>query len=142
MRRPYEEGAAGTPAAPAVEELAQARDIFAHALGAGDALGVSAAYAEDAKLLAPSTDLVTGREEIEAFWQAGIEAGIADLTLEPRLVEQRNAIAFETGIYTLRVGTGDEGIVDRGTYTLVHERQRDGRWLRAVELLNPDAKGG
>jgi len=135
-------GAAGTPAAPYEDELLQARDVFAHALGAGDALAASAAYAEDAKLLAPSTDLVEGRREIEAFWRAGIEAGIADLTLEPSVIEQRDAIAYEIGVYTLKVGTDEDGIVDRGTYALVHERQRDGRWLRAVELLNAEAKGG
>ena len=134
-------GAAGTPAAPPAG-LTQAREVFAHALRAGDAPAASAAYAEDAKLLAPSTDLVEGRNEIEAFWRAGIEAGIGELTLEPRVCEQRDAIAYEIGIYTLKVGSGDDGIVDRGKYALVHERQPDGRWLRTVELLTPDTAAG
>ena len=121
------------------DELARARDVLAHALVAGDALAASTAYAEDAKLLAPATGLVEGRGEIEAFWRAGIEAGVADLELEPKVVEHGDAIAYEIGDYSLRVGNGDETIVDLGTYALVHQRQQDGRWLRTLELLNPVA---
>jgi hypothetical protein len=32
-------------------------------------------------------------------------------------------------------------VVDRGKYLLVHERQDDGSWRRAVEMFNPDAAG-
>lgn len=138
-RKRHDGGAAGTPAAPPSDELAQARDVLAHALVAGDALAASTAYAEDAKLLAPAAGLVEGRGEIEAFWRAGIDAGLAELELEPKVVEQGDAIAYEIGDYSLRVGNGEDRIVDRGTYALVHQRQQDGRWLRTLELLNPNA---
>jgi len=136
----HEGGAAGTPAAPPSDELAQARDVFTHALVAGDALAASTAYAADAKLLAPAAGLVEGRREIEAFWRAGIEAGVAELVLEPKVVEQGDAIAYEIGDYSLRVGNSDDTIVDQGTYALVHQRQHDGRWLRTLELLDPKAR--
>jgi ketosteroid isomerase-like protein len=126
--------------APTIAELAAAREVFTHALRTGDAEGVSAAYADEAKLLAPSTELVEGRPEIEAFWRAGIESGIAEFTLEPTVVEEREGIAYEIGTYRLALGTGENRVVDEGRYALVHERAPDGSWQRTVEMFNPNTQ--
>jgi ketosteroid isomerase-like protein len=97
------------------------------------------AYAEAARLLPPSAELMEGREAIEAFWKAGLEVGISDVELETLEFHRQNGLAYEIGRYALRLQPAEDGaIVERGKYVLVHERQRDGSWRWAVEMFNPD----
>jgi ketosteroid isomerase-like protein len=119
--------------------IARTRADFVAALQGGDAATASAVYADDAQLLAPSAELFAGREAIAAFWQAGVEAGIAGIELEELTLNGSETVAWEIGRYALRLEPV-EGcpVVDRGKYLLVHERQEDGVWLRAVEMFNPD----
>jgi len=119
--------------------IARTKADFVAALQNGDAVAASAVYACDAQLLAPSAELFAGRDVIAAFWQAGVEAGIAGIELEELTLELGESVAWEIGRYALRVEPVEGGpIVDRGKYVLVHKRQRDGAWLRAVESFNPD----
>ena len=122
------------------EALAKARAAFVAALRRGDAKAASAVYAEDARLLAPSAERMEGRPAIEAFWRAGIETGVAEVELEALELERHDSIAYEIGRYALRLRPLEGStVVDRGKYVLVHARQPDGTWLRAVETFNPDA---
>jgi len=108
---------------PLDEALAENRASFVAALAGGDAKGAAAVYARNARLLAPSAELLRGSEAIEAFWRAGLESGIRAAELEAVQLEPAEG------------GT----VVDRGKYLLVHERQEDGSWRWAVEMFNPDA---
>jgi ketosteroid isomerase-like protein len=120
--------------------IADTRLRFAAALRRGDAKAASEVYAAAAKLLPPSAELVDGRDAIEEFWRAGVEAGVADVSVEPLALERSDALAYEIGRYRLLLHSEEGGtIVDRGKYVLVHERQDDGTWHRAVEMLSPDA---
>ena len=129
-------------ASAAGEAIAENRAAFVSAVCCGDATAAAAVYSDSARLLAPSAELMQGRDEIAAFWQAGIDAGISRVELEALQVEHHGAVAYEVGRYALRLES-PEGttVVDRGKYALVHERQPDGSWLRAVETFNPDASG-
>jgi ketosteroid isomerase-like protein len=120
--------------------ITEARAAFVSALVDGDAETASAVYADDARLFAPSTEPIRGRAEIEGFWRAGLEAGISDVKLEALELERADRLAYEIGRYSLclRPATG-ETVVDRGRYVLVHAREADGSWRRAVEMFNPDA---
>ena len=119
--------------------IAETRAAFVAALGGGDAAAASALYAEDARLLAPSAELIEGREAIADFWRAGLQAGVAAVELEAIEVERSDSVAYEIGRYVLRLQaeTGED-VVDRGKYMLVHEQQPDGSWLRAVEMFSAD----
>ena len=118
--------------------IAKARADFVAALQCGDVAAASAVYAEDAQLLAPSAELFEGREAIAAFWQAGLEAGIAGVELEELRLQRSEGVAWEVGEYALRLEPADgAAVVDRGKYLLVHERQDDGSWRWAVEMFNP-----
>jgi ketosteroid isomerase-like protein len=120
-------------------EIAGSRSAFASALSRGDSRGASALYTEDARLLPPAAELVQGRAAIEAFWRAGIEVGIAHADYEALELHRQNGLAYEVGRYALRLRQADGGtMVDRGDYVLVHERQADGSWRRAVEMFSPD----
>jgi ketosteroid isomerase-like protein len=114
------------------------KTVFVDALKNGDPGLASTAYAEDARALVPSTELLVGRQAIEAFWSAGVEAGISDVELHSLALERDDDVACEIGRYSLTLSTEDGLVVDRGNYMLIHKRQEDGSWLRAVEMLNPD----
>lgn len=118
----------------------EARTAFAAALERGDAEAAGAMYADRAKLLAPAAELIEGRASIEAFWQAGIDVGVSEAEYLPLEIRSRNGLAYEVGRYAFRV-RGDRGpLIDRGTYLVVHERQADGSWRRAIEMFNADAR--
>jgi hypothetical protein len=88
----------------------------------------------------PPAELIEGREAIEAFWQAGLEAGVSEVEFEALELERQDGLAYEIGRYSLRLEPADGGtVVDRGKYVLVHERQEDGSWQWAVEMFNPEA---
>ena len=63
------------------DALAETRAAFVFALQDGDAKSASAVYTEDARLLAPSAEVMEGRKAIEGFWRAGIETGLAEVGL-------------------------------------------------------------
>jgi ketosteroid isomerase-like protein len=120
--------------------IAATAAVFASALENGDANAASSLYTEDARLLPPSVEPLEGRESIEAFWQAGIEAGVSTVELETLGLEMEHAVAYETGRYTLRLKPSEGGpLVEKGKYVLVHRRGEDGSWRRAVEMFSPDA---
>lgn len=124
-----------------IAEIAAVREAFLAELQRGDGLAASAFYTRDARLLAPSAELVIGRTDIARFWQAGMDAGVGGIELHSEQVELEagGVVGFEVGRYVMPVQPVDgPAIVDRGKYALVHRRERDGRWRRALETLNPD----
>ena len=109
---------------------------LATAVTSGDAAGAAALYAADARLLAPAAEVIAGRSEIEAYWRAGISLGLSYLELEPVDVDLMGSLAVEIGRYTVSL----EDRLDRGTYLVLHRRQDNGSWRRAVEVFNPKEK--
>jgi uncharacterized protein (TIGR02246 family) len=118
--------------------VAATRAAFVAALSMGDAKTAAAVYADDARLLPPAAEPMQGRDAIEAFWRAGLAAGITSVVLEALDLGYDERLAYEIGRYELRLEPAEGGIVlERGTYLLVHALQADGSWRRAVEMLNP-----
>lgn len=125
---------------PLGRAISATRTAFVVALTGGDARAAAACYTDTARLVAPSADLMEGRAAIEAFWKAGLEAGISRVELEPFEVERRGGLAYEIGRYALQLTALDGGtVIDRGSYLLVLARQGDGSWERAVEMFSPAA---
>lgn len=121
--------------------IAETRTVFIAALGGGDAKAASAVYAEKAVLLPPSAAMLRGRGAIEAFWQAGIDAGLLTVELETLQLAPHADLAYEIGGYALElIPQGGKPVTDRGKYLLVHERQADGAWKWAAEMFNPNGK--
>lgn len=123
----------------AAESIAVHRLLFADAVRRGDAQTAASVYAADAHLLPPSAAPMVGREEIRAYWQAGIDSGVAEVSLTAKGAQQNDGLAYETGEYVIRVepADGTRRVVERGRYITVH-RLIDGRWLRAVEMFTSD----
>jgi len=121
-------------------EIAAGKATFADALRHGDTKVAASVYAETGRLLAPSTEVIEGRAAIQAFWQAGVDAGVVEVELEALDIQRRGDIAYEIGGYHLRLQPAVGGtVVDRGRYVLILEQDADGSWRRAVEMFSPDA---
>lgn len=121
----------------ATHDLARNRLELTESLARRDAVSAASAYTADARLLPPLVDVVEGRDQIRAFWQAGVDSGIAGVEFEPIDCIALDAVAYELGRYSIST-TADTGrVVERGRYITIH-RLIDGRWLRAVEMLASD----
>jgi ketosteroid isomerase-like protein len=124
---------------PFDDAIATTRAAFVEALARGDATAAAAVYTDRARLLPPAAEAMEGRDAIEAFWKAGIESGVSEVELETMAFDSRGSLAYEIGRYALRLRDVNGGtVVDCGKYVLVHQRQLDGTWRRAVEMFSPD----
>ena len=120
-----------------------ARTALVTALGTNRPDEAAALYVVDARLLAPSAEVIEGRASIEAYWRAGLEAGIDEIVLEPIELGCHQAAAFEIGRYRMRLApSGDSAVVDRGNYLVVHRLDADGSWRWAIQTFNPDRPPG
>lgn len=129
------------PSDDPIDAIAAARRAFVGAVDRRDPVGLGDAYTIDARLLAPSAELIAGRSSIARFWEAGIDAGLE--TIEMDLLDLEvgpdGAAATEIGRYLLRLASpSGERIEERGRYLIVHRRERDGTWRRATETFSPD----
>jgi ketosteroid isomerase-like protein len=124
--------------------IAMTRASFGASLRGGDAVGAASAYTDDARLLAPSAELISGRASIARFWQAGLDAGLEAMEVEALHleVEPGGTTATEIGRYVLLLISPTGGrLEDRGRYLIVHRREDDGTWRRAAETFSPDEPG-
>lgn len=109
------------------------------AVARGDATAAGETYAREGKLLAPSTDVIEGRADIESYWEAGIALGLSRIAREPLSVETAEEVAIEIGRYQLEIdqGGGDR-VVEEGKYLAVHAQQADGTTRRTFDVFSPD----
>ena len=122
------------------EELSQMNKDFAKALVAKDALAASKLYSEDASLLPPNEPIVTGRANIQKYWQAGIDAGIVDASVSTIATGSNGDLGYEIGRFELKIKGADGKIVlDKGKYTELLKRNADGKWISIYGMWNSDS---
>jgi ketosteroid isomerase-like protein len=98
---------------------------------------MAAVYTEDAVFLPLDAEPLRGQAAIERFWHGGIRMGIRGLELEILQLEHERVFAYEIGRYTLCFEPEDDApVTDLATRVVVHRRQQDGSWRRAVEIFN------
>jgi hypothetical protein len=77
---------------------------------------------------------------VEAFWRAGIGAGLWSITFRRSGLYVDRGVALEVGSYVLHLEPSDGSEVgERGTYLQIHQRRVDGTWERLAESLLPFA---
>ncbi len=117
-------------------EIEAVNEEFIAALNGGDAAGIAALYTEDAILLPPNSEMLEGREAVQAFWQGGMDMGIKEGKLETEVVEAQGNAAYEVGKYTLIIEPpGGPTITDKGKYLVVWKRQ-EGSWKLHADMWN------
>ena len=113
-----------------VEELGQMNRDFAKALIAGDAAAAAIVYGENASLLPPNEPIVTGRANIQEYWQGAIDAGIIDAKVKTIDAKSDGDLGYEIGTFELTfAGENGEKIVDKGKYTEILKRNAEGKWV-------------
>ena len=114
------------------EGISKTNEAFMSALTNGDAAGVAAQYTDDAQLLPPNADLVTGKQEIQNAMQGFIDSGVTSLNLESTEIEGIGNKAYEVGKYTLIVG---EQVVDNGKYIVIWKKDGE-QWKLHRDIFN------
>ncbi len=126
--------AADMPQPLDVTEALQAADAeFVAAFSRGDAAAIAGLYTEDAQLLPPNSDFVSGPAAIQEFWRAVMDAGVAEARLTLEEAEGSGDTAFEVGRYSLH-DTGGNAI-DDGKYIVIWKRTQ-GRWRLHRDIWN------
>jgi uncharacterized protein (TIGR02246 family) len=111
---------------------------FESLFNAGDAAGMAAFYAQDAKLLAESTELIQGRAAIEQFWRHAIErtrAAGAVRTISLDEVVSTGDLGYALGTVAVRIPHGPRMTTK---YATIWQRDADGRWRLAVDSSSPN----
>jgi uncharacterized protein (TIGR02246 family) len=111
---------------------------FADSYNRGDDKAVAAFYAEDAVVLPPDSDLVRGRDAIEAFWKGGHAAGMKNMKLEIVDVESNGTYAIETGKAMADVQPAGQAAAKSESfkYVVVWKKQKDGSWKIIRDIWN------
>jgi uncharacterized protein (TIGR02246 family) len=97
-----------------------------------DAAALAELYTEGAALFTPGHDMQRGRDAIAAFWRGAFEAGVRNVALEPREVEEYGAdVAREIGAFSL---DSPNGRVE-GKYIVIWKREA-GEWRLDADIWN------
>ena len=110
-----------------------ANEKFVAAFNSGDAAGVAALYTEQGQLLPPNSDVLTGHQAIQGFWQAVMDMGIKKASLEVVETEDFGETATEVSKYTLFDQAGQE--LDQGKYIIIW-KQEGGEWRLHRDIFN------
>ncbi len=108
------------------------------ALNAGDAAKAAEFYGATATFMPPNEATVHGRDSVKLFYQAMVEAGVKDVTIEQKEGGGEGAVAFADGTYsmTFKGRSGNERR-DRGKYLIVM-RNTGGQWRCEYGMWNSD----
>lgn len=79
-------------------------------------------YTENSVFMPPNAPLLRGREPLKGFY-TDLVSRVSDLKMEPADVAGHGPIAYQSGSYTMNVGTAR----DRGKYLMVF-RNMNGKW--------------
>jgi uncharacterized protein (TIGR02246 family) len=113
---------------------------FSAAFNRGDAAAVAGLYTEDGSLLPPGENIVSGRSNIEAYWKAGVDAGLSNLQLKASEVEAHDPLAYEVGEFRFEMpGSGGGRTTAKGKYLVVWKNV-DGTWKLHRDMWNDPPK--
>ncbi|MEP1209225.1 MAG: nuclear transport factor 2 family protein [Rhizobiaceae bacterium] len=106
----------------------------ATAINAGDAAAVSAHYTDDAAIHPPGAGRADGKEAIQSYWQAGIDAGLSDVSIVASSVDITGDSSVSVG--TLSGKMGDAALT--GKYIVIGKKTASG-WKIHQDIWNFDA---
>ena len=113
--------------------IAAITEAFEAGWNAGNGVAIAALYTEDAMLLPPGGDAVSGGEAIAAFWQDAVESG-SQSQLTMGTVEEFGDTAIE--VNGSWVSTAADGAhLDHGKYTVVYKKVY-GAWMMHRDMWN------
>jgi uncharacterized protein (TIGR02246 family) len=119
------------------QAIEEANIKFGDAVRMADAAALANLYTEDAKLLPPNSEMIKGKEGIEAFWGGGLEMGIKGAVLTTVDVLGMGDLVCEIGTYDLTIQPeGQEEMKDNGKYLVIWKKAADGTWKLHADIWN------
>ena len=106
---------------------------FMAAFSRGDAAGAAAVYTADAQVLPPNSDVITGQQAIQTFWQGAMDMGVKAVKLETVEVEGTGILPMKSGRFTLQGAEGQ--VIDAGKYVVIW-KQEAGQWKLHRDIWN------
>lgn len=117
----------------AYDAIVAADETFMEVFSRGDAVGLANLYTENGQFLPPNSDFVSGKEAIQATFQAFMDMGIKAIKLETLEVEGYGDTATEVGRYALEDENGQ--VLDRGKFIVIW-KQEAGQWKLHRDMIN------
>ena len=121
------------------KSIAEVNERFMRAFEQGDAAGVAALYTDGGQILPPGSDIITGKEAIEAFWSAVMEMGVKKVELNTLELDHQGDMAIDVGRVSLFTETGDK--IDDPKFLVVWKRE-GGQWKIHRDIWNSDTVPG
>ncbi len=115
------------------DAIVAADETFMATFSRGDAAGIADLYTENGQFLPPKSDFVTGKQAIQATFQAFMDMGIKAIKIETIEVEGYGDTASEVGRYTLE-GEGGQ-VLDQGKFIVIW-KQEAGQWKLHRDIIN------
>lgn len=119
-----------------VQKIQQTNRIFEEVATNRNIDSLDRVYTTNARILPPSAEMISGRENIKSFWRSAIEKmNIASVKLETVDFELLGDTGVEIGRATLYPKGASEATVK---YVVVW-KQEGGAWKWHVDIWNPNA---
>lgn len=110
---------------------------FVEAFNRQDAAAATAVYTDDAQVMPTNSPIISGKTNIQSFWQGAMNMGVKSAALKTLNVEFHGDTAIEIGAYTLHIEPdGGKAMSDEGKFVVVWKRQADGSWKWHVDIFN------
>jgi ketosteroid isomerase-like protein len=123
-------------AADLSEEFAAAvkkgAEEFTAGFQAKDVSRIGNIYAQDAIILPPNSDMIQGRDKIQAFWQTLIDS---NMSAKLEIVETKAEGTFGSEVGKYQILTADGKVADQGKYLVVWKKT-DGGWKLYRDMWN------
>jgi ketosteroid isomerase-like protein len=122
------------------ETIGQMNRDFAKALTAHDAAAAAVLYDENATILPPNEPAITGRTNIQKYWQGAIDAGVIDAGVKTIDAKSDGNLAYEIGSFMMRSkGPKGDTIIEKGKYTEILKLDKaSGKWISIYGMWSTD----
>ena len=106
----------------------------ANGINSKDAAAAAGQYTDDAAILPPGAGQIDGKEAIQGYWQAGIDAGLSEVSIVATTIDVTGDSSVTVG--TLSGKMGDAELT--GKYIVIGRKTDDG-WRIYRDIWNFDA---
>ena len=100
-------------------------------INSGDAAAVAAHYTDDAAILPPGAGRMDGKEAIQDYWNAGIEAGLSEVSIVATSVDVTGDSSVSVGSLSGKMGDASLS----GKYIVIGKRTDEG-WKIHRDIWN------
>lgn len=117
------------------ESINKAIQKFMDAFRESDADMLASVYTENARLLPPDSEMLTGKDAVKDFWQGVMDMGVKEAALETVELEEGGSVVSEIGRYKLVIENEGERAESSGKYVVVWKQEGED-WKMDIDIWN------